>query len=434
MLELVAIIGKPNVGKSTLFNRIIKQRRAVTSPIAGVTRDRIIAQAECNDIKFNLVDTGGIITEFKNDIEKETLEQTQQAIDNANVIILLLDAQSGITALDEHIVEKIRKINKPIIVAINKVDDFEKHDWSEFYKLGFDELIPISAEHGKNINELLDKVVINLRGQSKIDFEFDGIKIAIIGRPNVGKSSILNKISGTKRSIVSDIPGTTRDIVETIIKYHKKNYLFLDTAGLRKKQKINDAVEHYSVLRTLKGISDCDISLLVIDALRGIDEQDLKIAELVIENNKGLIIAVNKWDLIEKENNTAKQFEDYIYKKAPFIRFAPIIFISALTGQRLNKIYETADLVFENLTKKISTAALLKFMNELKSKYSMPANKGKKIKLNYFTQVEGAAPTFVAHITHRELATANFKNFLINQLRENFGFIGAPLNLYFKNK
>jgi len=432
MTQIISIVGKPNAGKSTLFNRIINQKLAVTAPVPGVTRDRVISPAEWGGKKFNLVDTGGIKLDFVNNIEKETLFQTKQAIQNSDVIIFL-DSKEPLTAIDEEINNMLRKSEKPIIAAVNKIDDFEKHNWDEFYKFGYKDLIPISAEHGKNVNDLLDAVVKYLKeGDQHTDFS--GIKVSIVGRPNVGKSSLFNKLAGEERSIVSNIPGTTRDAIDTIVKFHKKDYLFVDTAGLRKKNKVTDKIEHYSILRTLKAIDSCDISLLMVDASTGFEEQELKIAHLVIENNKGLIIIVNKWDLIEKDDKTYKKFEDKIYGRAPFLKFAPVLFISVLTGQRLPKIFELINEVYGNLKKRVTTAELNNFLNELKSEYSMPVSKSKKAKLNFMIQIKSEYPAFAVHSTHIELLNQGFTSFIINKLREKYGFSGAPIKIIYKNK
>ncbi len=433
MKQLVAIVGKPNVGKSTLFNRIINKRLAVTSPVAGVTRDRIIAEAEWKGKVFDLVDTGGIMMEFSNDIEKETILQSKQAIAHADIIIFTLDGQKGITGLDVEISDILRKTTKPVIAAINKIDDFEKHSWSDFYKLGFKHIIPVSAEHNKNVIDLLD-AILEFINDDALPFIFEGIKVALTGRPNVGKSSLFNRISGANRSIVSATPGTTRDAVDSIVKHNKKQYLFVDTAGLRKKRKVDDSIEHYSILRTIKSIGRCDVVLLMLDAQSGIEEQDLKIAELIIENKKGIILAVNKWDLVEKDDKTYKQLEDSILRRAPFLSFAPIIFISALTGQRVPKIFDLIDTVYGNLKKKISTSELNKFLLEIKNKYSPPADKYKRVKLNFVTQVDSNYPEFVIHAAYVSTLKQAYKHFMVNQLRERFDFLGAPVNVYFKQK
>nr|HPG31749.1 ribosome biogenesis GTPase Der [bacterium] len=297
----------------------------------------------------------------------------------------------------------------------------------------YKDFIPVSAEHGKNISELLDAVIKYLNADSKKN-DFEGVKIALIGRPNAGKSSLFNKLSGETRSIVSEIPGTTRDAIDSIVKYNKKNYLFVDTAGLRKKNKITDKVEQYSVMRALKAIDNCDIALLMVDASKGFDEQELKIAALAIENNKGLIIIVNKWDLIEKDDKTYKKFEDKIYGRAPFLKFAPVIFISVLTGQRIYKVFDYIDDTYKNLKKRISTAELHNFLNELKSEYSMPVSKGKKANPNFMIQIKSEYPAFAVHSTHIELLGRQFVNFIVNKLREKYGFAGAPVKIIFKNK
>jgi len=433
MTDIIAIIGRPNVGKSTLFNRIIKNKLAITSPVAGVTRDRIIAPAEWNDRHFNLVDTGGIKTDFANDIEKETLSQAKQAIADADIIIFVVNGQEPITSIDRDITALLRKQTKPVITVVNKIDDFAKHKWDEYYELGCKTIIPISAEHNLNISVLLDAAAEYLKSGA-VDRKFTGIKIALVGRPNVGKSSLFNKLAGENRSIVSKIPGTTRDSIDAVIRFEKKEYMFVDTAGMRKKNKITDAVERYSIMRTLKSISESDIVILMVDAAIGIEEQDLKIANLAIDNNKGIIIAVNKWDLIEKDDKTYKSFEDAIYRTAPFLKFAPIIFISAITGKRIFKIFELVDAIFANLHRRIPTSELNEFLNTLKSEYSMPADKNKKTKLNYITQVEAECPTFIVHLTHKELLTHSFKSFFINKLRAAFDFTGAPVNIFFKPK
>ena len=434
MKSLAAIVGKPNVGKSTLFNRIVNQRLAVTSPVSGVTRDRIISETEWNGKIFDIADTGGMVFQHSNDIERETLYQSKQAIEHADIIIFTVDGQEGPDYIDEKISEILRKTSKPVILAINKIDDFDKHDWSEFYKFGYKHIIPVSAEHNKNIGDLLDSVTESIADENLTPSVFSGIKVSLVGRPNVGQSSLFNKISGETRSIVSAIPGTTRDSVDTIVKHDKKQYMIVDTAGLRKKSRIDNSIEHYSILRTIKAINKSDVVILMLDAKLGIEEQDLKIADLIIQNKKGLIIAVNKWDLIEKDDKTLKKFENSIIERAQFLSFAPIIFISTLTGQRIPKLFDIIDLVYDNLVRKIPTSELNGFLLDLKSKYSMPVEKTRKVKLNFITQIEADCPSFIIHATNIKIIKQSFKNFIINQLREKFNLQGAPVYVFFKQK
>jgi GTP-binding protein len=344
----------------------------------------------------------------------------------------LVNGQEGLTGIDEQICDMLRKSKPHVILAVNKIDDFSKHSWDEFYQLGF-EIIPISAEHGKNISDLMDEVAKNIP-ESGMDSFFDGIKVSLAGRPNAGKSSLFNKICGENRSIVSDIPHTTRDAIDTVIEYSGKKYKFVDTAGVRKKNKVNTKIERYSIIRSLRSIENSDVVLLLIDAELGIEEQDMRIANLALSNKKGLIIVINKWDLIEKDDKTYKKFLDDINNNAKFLSFVPVMFISALTGQRVHKIFENIDKVYANLRMKIPTSKLNDLIAEIKESYNMPSYKGNKLKLNFMTQINVDYPLFVIHTTRKELITPSFEKFLINRLRKKFDFSGVPIFINFKTK
>ncbi len=429
---VVAIVGRPNVGKSTLFNRIIQKRTAIEEKMPGVTRDRIYGRVEWLGTEFLVVDTGGI--NFGNDIMTELVrKQAWLAIEEANLLIMVVDLKTGITALDREIAEIIRKAGKKTILVANKGEsNRDAQDVYDFYALGLGEPIIISAAHGLNIGDLLDRVVSDLPPHAENAVE--GIRVAFIGRPNVGKSSLVNYLAGQERVIVSEIPGTTRDSVDIIVKIMDNDYILVDTAGLRRKSKVNTPVEYYSILRSLRAIEECDVAIAVIDAVEGITEQDKKIIGNADAAGKALILAINKWDLVEEKEEYVKDFKQNLGAELAFARYAPVVYISAKTGKRVKQMFDLVREVYAENRKRISTGQLNTFMQEMIYITPPPSVKGKRLKIYYVTQVKTAPPTFNFFINQRELLHFSYKRFLENQLRSTFGFAGTPIKFLFSTK
>lgn len=429
MLPTVAIVGQPNVGKSTLFNRIINERLAIVEDRPGVTRDRNYAPAEWLGHKFNIIDTGGITWE-DGKIEEEIRAQAEIAIDEADVIIFLTNVLSGITDLDEKIAQLLYKTTKPIILAVNKADNPEQRvNIYDFYSLGLGDPIPVSGSHGTGIGDLLDKVVDSFPEKfDKVDDET--IAFSVIGRPNVGKSSIVNKLLGEQRVIVANMEGTTRDAIDTpFTDEDGTKFRLIDTAGIRRRGKVYEKTEKYSVMRALGAIERSDIVLLVLDASTGIREQDKHVAGYAHDAGKGVIIVVNKWDLPKKDSNSAKDFEKVIRDEFQYLDYAPIIFVSAETGQRINQLPQLVKKVHENQTQRIQSSVLNEMLLEASKLVPTPMVKGKRLRVYYITQVKGNPPTFVVFVNDPELMHFSYKRFLINQLRENFNFEGTPIKI-----
>lgn len=427
---VVAIVGRPNVGKSTLFNRIIGARKAIVEDIPGVTRDRLYDTSEWEGREFIVIDTGGIRFDEGDIFASEVKMQAELAIEEADVIILVVDSQIGITSEDEQVAELLRRSKKPVVLAANKVEDFSKQlSYYEFYQLGLGDPIPLSAMHGMNTNDLLDAVIAKFPPRSMAEEDDDSIKIAIVGRPNVGKSSLVNAFLGEKRVIVSDIPGTTRDAIDTPFTYGGKKYTLIDTAGIRRKSKIKEATERYSVIRALRSVDRADIVLIMIDATEGVTEQDKRIAGYVHEQAKANIIVVNKWDLIKKDEHTMNQFDKDIRNEMKFLAYSPVLYVSAATKQRIFKILEIVDFVVEQHNRRITTAELNRVINEAVMLNPLPGGGGKKVKIFYTTQVRTAPPTFVFFANHPELIHFSYLRYLENVLRQNFGFEGTPIRL-----
>jgi len=434
---ILAIIGRPNVGKSTLFNRIIRKRDAIVDNQPGVTRDRKYSESDWNGVPFTIIDTGGYLPDKENLIHQAVLTQVHQAINEADVIVLLTDVTAGITALDQEAARILQCVDKPLILAVNKVDNTEREFLlGEFYKLGLGEPVPISAISGRSIGDFLDKVV-DLFPRSDVEYqetEEPEIKIAVVGKPNVGKSSFVNAILGTEKMIVTEIPGTTRDSIDTTFKYYGHNFLLIDTAGLRKRSKVKEGVEYFSSLRSISSIQRCDIAIILIDAVEGIGDQDKTILQEAIRFKKGILLAVNKWDLIEKDTNTIVEFERRIHDATPYLSYIPILFISALTRLRVFKAIEIAQSIHAERGKKISTSELNRFF-EMTTKLTTPAAVGgKEVKIKYCTQVKTKPPVFAFYCNHPTLIKPNYRAFLENKLREQFGFLGVPLTLAFRRK
>jgi GTP-binding protein len=430
---LVAIVGRPNVGKSTLFNRISGGRTAIVEDQPGVTRDRLYKETEWLNEKFILIDTGGIKWD-KDKISSQVKKQAELAIEEAHIIIFVTDGRTGIVADDEEIASLLRKSSKPVILAVNKVENFTEQDIFEFYNLGLGDPIPISASHGLNIGDLLDKLTeLFPKYELEEDLE-DVIKIAVVGRPNVGKSSLVNFLLGEKRVIVSDIPGTTRDAVDSTFTFNKQKYLLIDTAGMRRRKKIEDPVERYSVLRSLQAVERADVVLLLIEATSGVTEQDTKIAGYAHEEGKSIVIVVNKWDLVEKDGKTMSRFDKEIRNALSFMNYAPIIYTSALTGQRVMQILELVNFVVEQGSRRIATNVLNRLIDEITALNPPPADKGRQLKVLYSTQVGINPPTFVLFVNDTELMHFSYKRHIENQFRKAFGFEGNPLRLIVRQR
>ena len=433
---IVAIVGRPNVGKSSLFNVLAGSRISIVKDTPGITRDRIYAEATWLDRSFTIIDTGGIEPESSDVILSQMREQAQIAIDTADVIIFIVDVKQGLVDSDSKVADMLRRSRKPVILCVNKVDDLKKYgnDIYEFYNLGIGEPIGVSASNRLGLGELLDAVIEYFPDKSEEEEEDERPRIAIVGKPNVGKSSIINKLIGDNRVIVSDIAGTTRDAVDTPVKHNGKEYVFIDTAGLRRKKKVKEELEHFMVVRTVAAVERADVVILVIDAVEGITEQEAKIAGIAHDSGKGVIIAVNKWDAIEKNDKTVNKYEKDIRNVLSYMPYAEIIFISALTGQRMPKLFDLIDAVCENHSMRIATGVLNEIMSEAVAMQQPPSDKGKRLKLFYMTQVSVKPPTFVIFVNDKELMHFSYTRYIENQIREAFGFRGTPLKFIIRER
>ncbi|MCR4442195.1 MAG: ribosome biogenesis GTPase Der [Peptococcaceae bacterium] len=433
---IVAIVGRPNVGKSTLFNRLVGGRTAIVEDTPGVTRDRIYRDAEWLGRAFTLVDTGGIDFSGRSDsIALQVKKQAELAIREADVILFIVDGRNGLSADDENLAGLLRKTKKPVILVVNKIENFKKvEEFYEFYRLGLGDPMPVSAAHGLNVGDLLDCVVGNFPSRDFEEPEPDVIKITVAGRPNVGKSSLVNVILGQERVIISDVPGTTRDAVDTPFAWGGQRYILIDTAGMRKKGQIDDNTERYSVIRALKAIDRCDVVVLVIDGTAGVTEQDKKIAGYVHESGKGVVLAVNKWDLVEKDEKTLHKYERELRAELAFMQYAPAIFVSALTRQRVIKIIDLVDFVAEQQAQRVSTSVLNEVVSDAVQLSPPPSDKGKKLKIFYCTQAGIKPPHFVLFVNEPELLHFSYQRYLENVLRKNFGFEGSPIRFTVKRR
>nr|PZN12242.1 MAG: ribosome biogenesis GTPase Der [Caldicoprobacter oshimai] len=432
---IVAIVGRPNVGKSTFFNQIVGKRISIVDDQPGVTRDRIYADAEWLNRKFTLVDTGGLDTESDDELLVHIRRQVEIAIDTADVIIFLVDGQVGVTPADLQIANFLRKTRKPVVLAVNKIDNYEDESMVlEFYSLGLGEPIGISSIHKRGIGDLLDRVVKHLPDKEVEEEEDQIIKIAVVGRPNVGKSSLVNRILGEERVIVSDIPGTTRDAIDTLFEMEGKEYVIIDTAGIRRKSRINEALERYSVLRALAAIRRCDVALIMLDATQPVAEQDAKIAGLVHDEGKASVIVVNKWDLVEKDTYTMEEYKNRILQRLGFIAYAPMVFISAKTGQRVHRVLELVDEVYSRYTMRVSTGVLNDCISDAVAVAAPPSEKGRMLKIYYATQVFVKPPTFVLFVNDPELMHDSYQRYLENYLRKTFGLTGTPIRLLVRQR
>lgn len=434
---VVAIVGRPNVGKSTLFNVLAGEMISIVKDTPGVTRDRIYADVTWLDKEFTLIDTGGIEPDSRDVILSQMREQAQIAIETADVIIFITDVRQGLVDADSKVADMLRRSGKPVVLVVNKVDNFEKYmpDVYEFYNLGIGDPVPISAASRLGIGDMLEVVAENFpEGSGEEEEEDDRPRIAIVGKPNVGKSSIINKLLGENRVIVSDIAGTTRDAIDTEIVHDGKEYIFIDTAGLRRKSRIKEELERYSIIRTVTAVERADVVLMVIDATEGVTEQDAKIAGIAHERGKGVIIVVNKWDAIEKNDRTMREYEKDIRHVLSYMPYAEIMYVSALTGQRLNKLYDMIDMVIENQTLRIATGVLNEIMTEAVAMQQPPSDKGKRLKLYYITQVSVKPPTFVIFVNDKELMHFSYTRYLENKIREAFGFRGTSLKFFIRER
>lgn len=434
--SIVAVVGRPNVGKSTLFNALAGEMISIVKDTPGVTRDRIYADCTWLDKAFTLIDTGGIEPDSRDIILAQMREQAEIAIATADVIIFIVDVRQGLTDSDSKVADMLRKSRKPVILAVNKVDSFAKfgNDVYEFYNLGIGDPIPISAASRLGLGELLDAVVAHFPEDTGEEEDDDRPRIAIVGKPNVGKSSIVNKLLGENRVIVSNIAGTTRDAVDTEIVHNGTEYVFIDTAGLRRKNKIKEELERYSIIRTVTAVERADVVLVVIDATEGVTEQDAKIAGIAHDRGKGIIIVVNKWDAIEKNDKTIYEYTNKIKTILSFVPYAEYVFVSAQTGQRLNKLYDLIDMVRENQTMRIQTGVLNEIMTEAVALQQPPSDKGKRLKLYYMTQVAVKPPTFVVFVNDKELMHFSYTRYLENRIRDAFGFRGTALKFIIRER
>lgn len=433
---VVAVVGRPNVGKSTLFNALAGERISIVKDTPGVTRDRIYADVNWLDYHFTMIDTGGIEPDSKDVILSQMREQAEIAIATADVIIFLTDVRQGLQDSDSKVADMLRRSGKPVVLVVNKVDSFEKFmpDVYEFYNLGIGDPFPISAASMLGLGDMLDEVVKHFPDYAKDEEEDERPKVAIIGKPNVGKSSLINKLAQEDRVIVSDIAGTTRDAIDTDITYDGKEYVFIDTAGLRRKNKIKEEIERYSIIRAVTAVERADVCIIVIDATEGVTEQDAKIAGIAHERGKGIIIAVNKWDAIEKDDKTIYRHTEKIRQILSFMPYAEIIFISAKSGQRLNKIFELIDVVIANNSMRVATGVLNEIVTEAVAMQQPPSDKGKRLRIYYTTQVAVKPPTFVIFVNDKELMHFSYTRYLENRIRETFGFRGTALKFIIRER
>lgn len=433
---IVAIVGRPNVGKSTLFNALAGEMISIVKDTPGVTRDRIYAEVEWLDKSFTLIDTGGIEPESKDIILSQMREQAQIAIDTADVIVFITDVRQGLIDSDSKVADMLRRSGKPVVLVVNKVDSFEKFmpDVYEFYNLGIGDPVPVSASSRLGLGDMLDQVIAHFPEHCEEEEEDERPRVAIVGKPNVGKSSIINKLTGEQRVIVSDIAGTTRDAIDTAIVHNGQEYVFIDTAGLRRKNKIKEELERYSIIRTVTAVERADVVLVVIDAAEGITEQDAKICGIAHDRGKGIIIVVNKWDAIEKNDKTMREFEAKIRQILSFVPYAEIAYVSAKTGQRLPKLFDLIDVVIENQTLRVATGVLNEIMMEAVALQQPPSDKGKRLKLFYITQVAVKPPSFVIFVNDKELMHFSYTRYLENKIREAFGFRGTSLKFFIRER
>lgn len=433
---IVAIVGRPNVGKSTLFNAMAGENISIVKDTPGVTRDRIYADVEWLGINFTLIDTGGIEPDTSDVILAQMRDQAQIAIDTADVIIFITDVRQGLVDSDAKVADMLRRSHKPVILVVNKVDHFDRYmtDVYEFYNLGIGDPVPISAASKLGLGDMLDEVVKHFDPEEMQEEEDDRPRIAVVGKPNVGKSSIINKLLGENRVIVSDVAGTTRDAIDTEVVWNGREYIFIDTAGLRRKNKVKEELERYSIIRTVTAVDRADVVVVVIDATEGVTEQDAKIAGIAHERGKGVLIAVNKWDAVEKDDKTIYKYTNQVRNTLSYMPYAEIMFISAQTGQRLPKLFEKIDMVLENQSLRVQTGVLNEIMAEAVALQQPPSDKGKRLKLYYITQVAVKPPTFVIFVNDKELMHFSYTRYLENKIRDTFGFKGTSLKFIIRER
>lgn len=433
---IVAIVGRPNVGKSTLFNALAGEKISIVKDYPGVTRDRIYADVTWLTNQFTMIDTGGIEPESKDLMLSHMRQQAEIAIETADVIMFIVDVRQGLVDADFKVADMLRRSGKPVVLVVNKVDNFDKFmpDVYEFYNLGIGDPHPVSASSKLGLGDMLDEVIKFFKPEDMTEEEDERPRIAIVGKPNVGKSSIINKLIGEDRVIVSDIAGTTRDAIDTTVKYHGKEYIFIDTAGLRRKNKITEDLERYSIIRTVTAVERADVVVLVIDASEGVTEQDAKIAGIAHERGKGIIVAVNKWDSIEKDDKTIYKHTNKIKEVLAFMPYAEMIFVSALTGQRLNKLFDLIEQVIQNQNLRIATGVLNEIMTEAVALQQPPSDKGKRLKLYYITQVAVKPPTFVIFVNDKSLMHFSYTRYIENKIRQAFGFAGTSLKFFIRER
>ncbi len=433
---IVAIVGRPNVGKSTLFNALAGEKISIVEDTPGVTRDRIYADASWLDRTFTIIDTGGIEPDSGDIILSQMREQAELALMSADVVLFLVDVRQGLVDADAKVADMLRKSRKPVMLVVNKVDNFEKMmpDIYEFYQLGIGDPYPISASLKLGIGDMLDELVRLLPAKGEGEDIDERTKVAVVGKPNVGKSSLINKLLGKERVIVSDIAGTTRDAIDTVIKYHGREYVFIDTAGMRRKSKVRENIERFSVIRALSAAERADVVILMIDAVEGITEQDAKIAGIAHEKGKGLLVAVNKWDAIEKNDKTMYQYRDDVMRVLSFASYLKIIYISALTGKRLDNLYKEIDSIVEERRKRITTGVLNEIIMEAVAMSEPPSDKGRRLKVLYASQVGTEPPTFVIFVNDKKLMHFSYRRYLENQIRNTFGFEGTPIRIVVRER
>lgn len=433
---ILAIVGRPNVGKSTLFNTLAGEKISIVKDYPGVTRDRIYADMTWLDHSFSMIDTGGIEMDTKDHMLSHMREQANIAIDTADVILFLVDVRQGLVDADYKVADMLRQSGKPIVLVVNKVDHFDKYmaDVYEFYNLGIGDPHPVSASSKLGLGDMLDAVLEKVDFDKLEEEEDDRPRVAIVGKPNAGKSSLINKLLGENRVIVSDVAGTTRDAIDTQITYNDKEYIFIDTAGLRRKSKVKEDIERYSIIRTVAAIERSDVVVLMIDATEGVTEQDAKIAGIAHDRGRGMILAVNKWDAIEKDNYTVKEYTNRIREILSFVPYAEIVFISALTAQRTIKLFDMLDTVIQNHALRIQTGVLNEILMEAVAMQQPPSDKGKRLKLFYITQVSTKPPTFVLFVNKKELMHFSYQRYIENRIRDTFGFMGTPIRIFIRER
>lgn len=433
---IVALVGRPNVGKSTLFNRLVQKRIAIVEDTPGVTRDRVDGQVEWLQHEFLLIDTGGLIPESEDIMHQEIFKQAELAMEMADVILFVVDGKHGLLDDDRVVADLLRRTDKPVILVVNKIDHKESHEMNvyEFYELGLGTPMAISAEGGLGTGDLLDEITSHFPEDYLIDVREDEINVAIIGKPNVGKSSIVNKILGEEKMIVTDIPGTTRDAIDSVWEVDGQTYVLIDTAGMRRKSRITEKVERYSVIRTIAAVERADVCVLVISATEGVTEQDAKIAGIAHDRGKPTIIAVNKWDLIEKDDKTMNEYLNNVRMTLSYMPYAKALFISAKTGQRIHKLFNMINEVYENTTRRIATGILNEVLVEAVAKHPPALDKGRHLKIYYMTQVSTQPPTFVLFVNNKDWVHFSYERYLENQIRQNFEFSGTPIRFIFRNR